>query len=250
MKNTQTSFSIFIPVFNEEEILRQNTERLLGFVDALDIPYEVIICSNGSTDRTVELGSALERDYPQKVRFFAVKEKGVGRALKFCIPHFKYPYVLSLDMDLSADLSFITNVLGLLDGYDIIIGSKRSGTQTRTITRRLGSGLYIFIARLLLGISYTDYSLGAKVYKKTILERYREWIEDYGTDYVINTVYHAFKDGYRITEIPVTCIDTRVSRFSLLDEGIYRYKKIFLLWLKHKKVLVSKKRTTKAAEKD
>lgn len=249
MKDTQTGLSIFIPVLNEEEILKQNTEKLIEFVDALSIPYEVIICSNGSTDRTDEVGYALENAYPEKVRFFAIDEKGVGRALKFCIPHFEYPYVLSLDMDLSADLSFITNALGLLDSYDIIIGSKRTGTQTRKIIRRLGSGLYIFIARLLLGIGYTDYSLGAKVYKKTILERYREWIEDYGTDYVINIVYHAFKDGYRIIEIPVTCVDTRVSRFSLLDEGIYRYKKIFLLWLKHTMSLTTKRQTTEDTEK-
>lgn len=235
MKDKKTEISIFIPVFNEEEIFRQNTEKLIEFADALSVPYEIVICSNGSTDRTAEMGHALENAHPEKVRFFAIDEKGVGNALKFCIPHFKYPYILSLDMDLSADLSFIKDILGLLGKYDIIIGSKRTGTQTRTIIRRLGSGLYIFIARLLLGIGYTDYSLGAKVYKKVILEKYKGWIDNYGTDYVINIVYNALRDGYRIIEIPVTCLDTRASKFSLVNEGIYRYKKIFHLWLKHKK---------------
>lgn len=139
-----------------------------------------------------------------------------------------------MDMDLSADLSFIRDTLTYLNGYDIIIGSKKVGTQTRKIIRRLGSNLYIVIARLLLGINYTDYSLGAKVYKKDILERYISLISNYGTDYVINVVYHAFKDGYRILEIPVKCYDNRDSRFNLFAEGIYRYKKVFALWMNHR----------------
>ncbi|MBM2834865.1 MAG: hypothetical protein HW406_2026 [Candidatus Brocadiaceae bacterium] len=234
MKDTHIALSIFIPVFNEEGIFRQNAERLIEFVNALSIPYEIVICSNGSTDRTVELGCALENAYPEKVRFFAINEKGVGRALKFCIPHFKYSYILSLDMDLSSDLSFIKEVLTHLTDYDIIIGSKKVGSQNRKFIRKLGSGLYIFLTKLLLGIKYTDYSLGSKVYRKDIIERYVEWINDYGTDYVINIVYNAFQDGHRIIEIPVKCFDNRASRFNLLGEGIYRFRKIFALRFKHK----------------
>lgn len=230
----QKSLSFFIPVYNEEGLLIQNTVKLIGFVDTLDVPYEIILCSNGSTDRTIEFGYALEQAHPMHVRFFSVKEKGVGRALKHCIVHFKYPYVLSLDMDLSADLSFIKAGITLLNKYDIILGSKRMGVQDRNMIRKLGSGLYIFIVRSLLGIGYSDYSLGAKIYKKAILERYTGLISDYGTDYVINIVYHAFKDGYRIHEIPVTCFDNRGSRFHLVREGMYRYKKVFELWLKSK----------------
>ncbi len=240
MKNSRIQLSLFIPVFNEEEIIRGNTEKLIGYLDTLYILYEIVICSNGSTDRTDEFGRALEDANPEKVRFFTVSEKGVGRALRSCIPRFQFPYVLSLDMDLSVDLSFIADVLDLLNGYDVVVGSKKTGNQTRTIIRKLGSGLYIFIARLLLNLSYTDYSLGAKVYKKAILERYAMWIDDYGTDYVINIVYNASKDGYRIIEIPVTCFDTRASRFSLFSEGLYRYKKIFLLWLKYRKYRLQK----------
>ncbi|MFO0795097.1 MAG: glycosyltransferase family 2 protein [Candidatus Brocadiaceae bacterium] len=235
MKDNPPSISIFIPVYNEEDIICRNTEKLVKFLNTLQISYEIVMCSNGSTDRTVELGNSLEQTFPHKIHFFALDERGVGRALKFSIPQFKYPYIFSLDMDLSADMSFVTSALASLNDYDIIIGSKRVGTQSRNFTRKLGSGLYIFLARLLLGIRFTDYSLGAKVYKKSILEKYRGLIDDYGTDYVINIVYHAFKDGCRILELPVTCNDTRASKFNLFKEGIYRYKKVFSLFLKQNK---------------
>ena len=76
--------------------------------------------------------------------------------------------------------------------------------------------------------------MGSKVYRKDIIERYVEWINDYGTDYVINIVYNAFQDGHRIIEIPVKCFDNRASKFNLLGEGIYRFRKIFALRFKHK----------------
>jgi glycosyltransferase involved in cell wall biosynthesis len=234
LKDNPPSISIFIPVYNEEDIICRNTEKLVKFLDALNISYEIVMCSNGSTDRTVELGNSLEKKFPLEIHFFALDERGVGRALKFCIPHFKYPYIFSLDMDLSADLSFVTSALASLSDYDIIIGSKRVGTQSRNFARKLGSGLYIFLARLLLGMHFTDYSLGAKVYKKSILEKYNRLIDNYGTDYVINIVYHAFKDGCRILELPVTCNDMRASKFNLFKEGIYRYKKVISLFLKQK----------------
>ena len=48
-------FTIFIPVYNEEELLVKNTVYLLTFLDSLKLPYEVILGSNGSMDGTVDL---------------------------------------------------------------------------------------------------------------------------------------------------------------------------------------------------
>ena len=67
-----------------------------------------------------------------------MNERGVGRALKYCIPQFRYPYVLSLDVDLSSDLSFISDTLTHLNGYDIVIGSKKLGLKTVRLSGDLG----------------------------------------------------------------------------------------------------------------
>ena len=53
--------TIFVPVYNEEALVVQNTLALLSFLDCLHIPHEVIIGSNGSTDRTVQKASALSQ---------------------------------------------------------------------------------------------------------------------------------------------------------------------------------------------
>ena len=130
-------FSVFIPVYNEEDILIPNTDRLITYLDKLQLHYELIIGSNGSIDRTPHLGEILADRYPQ-VEFFHIKEKGVGYAFRQGVQTARYDVVVSLDMDLSIHLGFIEEALRLLDaGYDIIVGSKKMGHEKRSVFRKL-----------------------------------------------------------------------------------------------------------------
>ena len=74
-------FTIFVPVYNEEEILRQSIETLINYAAGLGVAYEIIAVSNGSSDASVEIGRKLEQERAQ-VRFFDLPQKGVGRAFK------------------------------------------------------------------------------------------------------------------------------------------------------------------------
>lgn len=49
------TYSIVVPVFNEEETLPELTRRLAELLDRLDGPAEVIYVDDGSTDRSYEL---------------------------------------------------------------------------------------------------------------------------------------------------------------------------------------------------
>ncbi len=104
------------------------------------------------------------------------------------------------------------------------------GSQKRSLIRRAGSYIFIYIARTLLGFSFEDYSIGAKAYKRHVINKYLSKV-NYGTSYVLDIIYHAYKDGFKIKEIPVGCNDMRKSKFNLLHEGIYRFKNLFRLWL-------------------
>jgi glycosyltransferase involved in cell wall biosynthesis len=223
--------SLIIPVYNEEEIIVQNTKKLIEFLDELKKAYEIIICSNGSTDSTVEKGKGLAEDFPGKVRFFSIPEKGVGLAFKKAVEEANYNYLISIDIDLTTDIRFIQEALELFEEYDIIIGSKKVGEQQRSQFRLLVSGGFVFLVKHLLGLNYTDYSIGTKAYKKEVIEKWVGGI-DHGSSYVIELIYFAKKDGYEIKEIPVFCDDRRKSRFNLAHEIFYRFKNLLKLWIK------------------
>jgi glycosyltransferase involved in cell wall biosynthesis len=231
--NISKPFSVFIPVYNEEAILVANTERLISYLDQYGINYEIIIGSNGSNDSTPDLGELLS-DRHTRIKFFHIKEKGVGDAFKKGIRMAQYDAVVSLDMDLTINLGFIHEALEFLEAnHDIVIGSKKMGHERRTVFRRLGSDLFILTTGILLGLSFEDYSIGAKAYKRDLLLHYFDTI-DRGTSYVLEIIYRAFHDKKRLIEIPVLCEDYRQSKFNIIHEGLYRFYQLFRLWYMEK----------------
>jgi len=224
-----TPFTVGIPVYNEEAILVPNTERLLAFLDGLGREYEVIIGSNGSTDSTTALGVDLSRRFPH-VSFFHLPERGVGLAFREFVARARYPLLVSADMDLSVDMSFIPAALELLETHDIVVGSKKLGHQKRSWLRKLGSDLFLRIARLLLGIGYEDYSIAAKAYRIETCRRFTDRI-NIGSSYVIEMCFLTQRSGGRVIQIPVSCEDWRASKFNLVHEALYKYSHLVQLWL-------------------
>lgn len=219
-------FTIFIPVYNEEKLIEKNTIKLVKHLDSLKIKYEVIIGSNGSDDKTVVLGKKLEKKN-KNIRFFHLNRKGVGRAFVKAISMSKFEFIISLDMDLSTDIDYVKKAVDLSKDYDIIIGSKYD-SQERSIFRRIPSFIFTLMTRVLMGLKYKDYSLAAKTYRKSILVKNVRWIDE-GTSYVINIIYMAKRQGYKMIEIPVVCEDTRKSKFNILHEAWYRFLKLMKL---------------------
>lgn len=222
-------FSVIIPVYNEARILALNTERLMAHLALHHKTFEIIIGSNGSKDETVTLGRALAAKH-ERVRFFHLNQRGVGHAFRQGVRSARYDLVVSLDMDLSVELEFVERALDLLEsGFEIVVGSKKMGQQKRSTFRILGSGVFILCARFLLGLSFEDYSIGAKAYRKSVLLDHLDKV-DHGTAYVIDMICLVQKNGGRIIEVPVRCEDFRASKFNILHEGVYRYSRLFQLW--------------------
>jgi glycosyltransferase involved in cell wall biosynthesis len=226
-------FTVGIPVYNEAALLVPNTERLVGFLDTLGRDYEVLIGSNGSTDATRTLGMELARRFP-RVTFFHVPERGVGRAFREFVRRAGSPFLVSVDMDLSVDLSFIPAALALLETHEVVVGSKKLGTRRRSWFRRLGSDTFLWAVRRLLGIGFEDYSIAAKAFRVATLRRFVDRI-DHGSSYVLEICYATHHAGGRITQIPVCCEDWRPSKFNLLHEAVYKYGHLLRLWLRSRR---------------
>ncbi|MEW6264126.1 MAG: glycosyltransferase family 2 protein [Thermodesulfobacteriota bacterium] len=224
--------SVIVPVLNEADIIETNTRRLVNYLDGLDFTWEVIVISNGSTDRTEEIGRRLAEEI-SRVRFLSVPTKGVGLAFSLGVRMAGFDRIVSVDMDLSIDLAFIHLSFDLLRDYHIVVGSKKMGAQDRNFIRKAGSSAFILAARLLLGLSFEDYSIAAKAYRRAVASSYLDRI-DGGTSYVLDIIYHALADGGRAVEIPVYCQDYRASKFNLMHEAVYRYHRLFRLWWRYR----------------
>jgi len=230
-----TGLTVFIPAFNEAGLMRANLARLTGFLEGLGRPFQIVVGSNGSFDPTPRLGAELAAADPRIV-FFHLPRKGPGAAFREGLGRAAFEKIISLDMDLSTDLAFIPRALNLLDDHDLVIGSKRLGDQRRSWIRITSSGLFILAARLLLGLDYRDYSLGAKGYRRSLVRELKGWVGP-DTSYVLNLIFWAHRLDRRVIEIPVFCHDDRRSRFNLAREGVSRLSRLLQLWYRARRGL-------------
>lgn len=230
MNQQKRGLSIIIPVYNEEKILVENIERIIAYMKGFNISYEIILGSNGSTDKTVQLGNQLMKKYKQIV-FFSFPKKSVGLVFKKAVNISRYNHLVSFDIDLSSDISFIESSLRLLNNYDIIIGAKILGTQNRSLSRRTLSLIHLSLVKTFLKLRYNDYSISTKAYKKSVIKKYlKDMVND--SSYIDIILFLATLDNLRIYETPINCFDNRESRFNLLSESFLKLKTLLRLYIK------------------
>lgn len=220
--------SIVIPVFNEEEVLAQSVEKLSDWLSHRPTAFEVMVVDNGSTDQTKNIALKLESTYPW-FRYLSVPENSVGKAFAKGVREAKYPYVISLDADLSIDLIFIQYAESLLKYSAMVVGSKSLGQQKRSFIRVLGSQFYLFVTQALFQMSITDYSMGAKAYRKEIILPILDHIDSW-TAYVFEISVWLTMNKKTVLQIGIGCEDLRKSHFNIWHEGFYRYWNLYRVW--------------------
>ena len=97
--------SILIPIYNEEEILEESVRDIIQGADPLDISYELVLCENGSKDRTVEIGERLCEELPQ-LRLLRCPLPDYGEALIMGIREARGTHIVCFEIDFY-DVHFI-----------------------------------------------------------------------------------------------------------------------------------------------
>jgi glycosyltransferase involved in cell wall biosynthesis len=227
------SVSLFVPAYDEADTLVHTMPRLLQAAEEVAANVQLVIVDNGSTDTTIAVARDLASTDPRIVPL-RIPERGVGAALRAALPHLRHDAVVAVDADLAMDLSFVGDALDRLSGgADVVVGAKRTEAQDRPWLRVMVSDLFVFVMQRGLGVPFHDVSIGAKAYRKELLNRYERLIGR-GSNYVIDVLVQAWRDGLRIEELSVACEDNRKSHFNLLHEGVYRFGHLFALVLRRR----------------
>src|SRR6059058_373954 len=194
------AISFVVPVFNEEQSIRELYEKLSAKLDELGQGYEIIFVDDGSTDKTFAELKKLHEEHPDIVRVIRFRRNfGKTPALVAGFSRCRGEVVFTMDGDLQDDPEEIPNFLAKLDeGYDLVSGWKypRLDPITKTFPSRVFNGLVSFMT----GVHLHDINNGFKAYR-------REVIED--THFKLYGEFHRFVPvmahwrGFRVTEIKV-----------------------------------------------
>ena len=122
--------TVAIAAFNEEHRLPQALDRALGMLTTRPQTFEVIVCDDGSTDRTVEV----VQDYAHRsVRLVRLRRnRGKGAAVRAAVLASRGEYVLFSDADFSTPITELPRVLQPLEAgeAEITIGSRHQADGT------------------------------------------------------------------------------------------------------------------------
>jgi glycosyltransferase involved in cell wall biosynthesis len=164
--------SVIVPAYREGRLIYGNLRRLVGELDKLNVTYEVIVVSDGNTDKTVaeaqRLGSSAVKvfHYPMNV--------GRGFALSFGVSQSTGTLVTFIDADMKVDPANISNFIHLMQGNpcDAVVGSKRH-PESRVlypVLRKAQSAMYQLLIRALFDLNVRDTLTGLALFRRNVLE--------------------------------------------------------------------------------
>ncbi len=203
---------VIIPTYNEKE----NVELMIKTVMNLPDGFEILIVDDNSPDGTSNIVQSLMQEFPERLHLLLRQEKnGLGKAY---IAGFKwalqknYEYVFEMDCDFShnpKDLIRLKNAC--VNGADIAIGSrycKDGKVKDWPIGRILMSFLASLYVRIVLWFPVHDTTAGFKCYRKKVLQTLNlDAIQFTGYAFQIEMKYAAYKNGFKIIEVPILFID-------------------------------------------
>ncbi len=197
MGATAPLLSILIPVYNEERTIREILRR----VRAVDVPKEIIVVDDGSTDGTP---SALaEAEGITLLRH--ERNQGKGAAILSALEHARGEICITQDADLEYDPSDIPGLYRryLAGGVDAVFGSRNITGSHRHSSPLfyLGGRLVSVLASLLYGTWITDEPTGYKLVRTDLLRSLG--LRSQGFDLCPELTARILRRGGRIVEVPI-----------------------------------------------
>ena len=232
--------SVVIPVYNEERNIRETLRRLEAFFAVKGTVWEVLVVSDGSKDRTVEIVEDVRKSKPglplQLIR--SDRNHGKGFTSRQGILQSRGRYVLLTDADLSSPIKESDHLIAELEtGADVAIGSralrKKDCDVRQSLKRRISGRIFNFFVQLLVLPGIHDSQCGFKCFTREAAQKLFSAQKLDGFSFDVEVLYLARRFGYKIAEVPMMWSQGADSRVSLFRDSILMLKDLFKIKKMH-----------------
>jgi dolichol-phosphate mannosyltransferase len=228
--------SIVIPARDEEQCIASTVEHLHLELALHEVPHEIVVVDDGSTDGTWRVLEELEARLPALVPVRNPGPHGFGRAVVHGLDRMTGDAAIVMMADESDDCRDAHRYwLVLNEGWECVFGSRfmRGGGVIDYPRFKLRlNRLVNFGIRLLFGISLNDTTNAFKAYRRTALDGCRPFLAPH-FNLTVELPLKAVVRGYSWTVIPITWRNRRTGEPKLkLREMGSRYLFVILyVWL-------------------
>ena len=170
------NISVVVPLYNEEESLRELVAWIDRVATASKLSYEVIMIDDGSSDGSWAEVEQLKGQYPAVKGIRFARNYGKSAALYCGFAEAEGEVVITMDADLQDSPDEISELCRMImeEGYDLVSGWKKK--RYDPANKRLPSKFFNWTARVVSGIKLHDFNCGLKAYRRRVVKS----IEVYG----------------------------------------------------------------------
>jgi dolichol-phosphate mannosyltransferase len=228
--------SVVIPARDEAGSIAATVEHLHVELALKQVPHEIVVVDDGSTDRTWEILVELQRRIPELAPIRNSGPHGFGRAVVCGLDHMTGDAVAVMMADESDDCRDVVSYWQVLnDGWDCVFGSRwiaGGGVIDYPWGKRVLNRLVNRAIALLFGIRYNDTTNAFKAYRTSVIQGCRPLLAPH-FNLTVEIPLKAIVRGYSWTVVPITWRNRRAGEAKLkLKEMGSRYLFIILyVWL-------------------
>ncbi len=228
--------SIIIPARDESGCIASTVRHLHLELNINQVPHEIVVVDDGSSDNTWEILQDLTRDCPALAPVQNTGPNGFGRAIVYGIDHSQGDCVVIMMADESDDCRDVVRYWQLLnEGYDAVFGSrfmKGGGVIDYPWLKLKINRLANTFIKFLFGLKLNDTTNAFKAYRKTTLDGCRPFLAPH-FNLTVELPLKAIVRGYSWTVIPITWRNRRtgVAKLKIKEMGSRYFFIVSYVWL-------------------
>ena len=164
-----SAVTVVIPAYNEEKTIGHIISETISIMDGLNVPYEIIVVNDGSTDKTGLIASSYKA-----IVLSNPNNYGKGYSLRRAFAQAQGDIIVTIDSDREHKPKEIPDLINpLYEGTDIVNGSRFLGTRRETTTKlnQIGNRLFNVAIMVATGKRITDSQSGFRATKRDVLEQ-------------------------------------------------------------------------------
>jgi dolichol-phosphate mannosyltransferase len=200
MANDTPALSIVLPCYNEEANLRPLLKAVHDALDPLQLPYEIILADDGSTDASWAILQECALHYPRLRAVRLSRNCGQSAALWAGIQAARGRSIITLDSDLQNDPRDVPAFLQALEKFDCVCGSRVAArSQGDNWLRIASSRIANWVRNKLSGEEIQDAGCSYRAFKRECVAGLKFFK---GMHRFLPTLIKM--EGFTVTEIPIS----------------------------------------------
>lgn len=216
--------SVLIPVHNEAACIENTLQVLSAHLETENIPYEIVVVNDNSTDNTASLLTQLAQNHTHIHLVNRIPPNGFGLAIRDGLSHITGDMVAIVMGDGSDNPSDVSaSYHAICQGHDCVFGSrfiKGSQVTNYPIHKLMLNRLANLFIRILFGLRHNDITNAFKTYRTHVITGCQPLLAHH-FNITVELPLKAIVRGYTYTTLPISWRNrqTGISKLKIREMG-------------------------------